>query len=172
MRLNLRTKKYPVFKTEGCFLVCFLNTPKLLWNSELWISFPNKWKILLMARGITSRLFDFHCGLFHYMTSHIFSFVSYTGWEKPGGCGLHRPQKINCSPNCISGHPVSLQSPDHHYLLTTKHFPINVPQAHKLSLYKAELCVSSHKPSVLEFSPIINHTTIYLVSQTGNWNFI
>ena len=38
------------------------------------------------------------------------------------------------------------------YPLLTRHFPTSAPQAHKLRVYEAELCVVVHKPSLLEFS--------------------
>lgn len=52
-------------------------------------------------------------------------------------------------------------------------YPLPTRRWHNtLSMYKAELEVIFHKPSLLEVLLVINSTTIDLVSQSRNWMLI
>lgn len=118
-----------LFKTQGRWVVCFLNYHVVL--SSEFLLLTNKRKTLPMARSISNGLFDSHCGLFHYTMSHIFFLCQLQRLKKKksGGYILHRLQKVNCSSRCLSGSSVPLWSPCHLSPLATRHFPASVPQA-------------------------------------------
>lgn len=97
------------FQNWGLFVCLLQNTPKLPGKSQLWVSTAND-QMKNASRGKENQQWIIWLSLWFislHEESHFF-----LCWEKSGGYTLHRLQKINCcSPNCVYGSQVSLQSP-------------------------------------------------------------
>lgn len=130
-----------LFKTQGRWVVCFLNYHVVL--SSEFLLLTNKRKTLPMARSISNGLFDSHCGLFHYTMSHIFFLcqlqrlkkknlvaIFYIGYKKSIA-----PQGVSLAPQSLSGVPAIF----HHWQLDIS--PLVFHRHSRLSMYKAELYV-------------------------------
>lgn len=153
-----------LFKTQGRWVVCFLNYHVVL--SSEFLLLTNKRKTLPMARSISNGLFDSHCGLFHYTMSHIF-FLCQLQRLKKKIWWLYFTQAtksqllLKVSLWLLSPSLESLPS----FTIGNQTFPRQCSTGIADSVCIKLNCMLS---SLLEFSPIFSTTTIYLVFQTRN----